>query len=160
MKNWLLTELAIKCHLLTLVCMSLGVVIFLFGGPKDEPGTYFMIVVPLLAGLYLLSWYYAKEDGKQAKYEETLTPDQLRREQQHDRKVIRKYTLGLAFGLGAFLIGMGYATGWEPKGIPAQYLGYFMVGLASLAFLGFNTWRGGPLDKRLDEDQYDEPHRE
>jgi hypothetical protein len=44
------------------------------------------------------------------------------------------------FGTGGLLI----------KGLPAQYIGYFLVGMAALGICGVNIWYSGPIDPRRD----------
>jgi hypothetical protein len=43
-----------------------------------------------------------------------------------------------------------FFSDYSVNGIPANYLGYALIGVGVLALLGVNVWWGGPLDKRLD----------
>ena len=54
--------------------------------------------------------------------------------------------------IGFFLISLGdkWALGGE-SGIPVGYVGYLVVGVAILGFLGVNIFKGGPFDPDLDE---------
>jgi len=36
------------------------------------------------------------------------------------------------------------------EGNPSQYIGYFLLGVASLGVCGINIWYGGPIDPRSD----------
>jgi hypothetical protein len=51
------------------------------------------------------------------------------------------------FGHGGLLI----------QGIPGQYIGYFLLGMAALGVCGVNIWYGGPIDPRRDP-RIDEPN--
>ncbi len=53
-----------------------------------------------------------------------------------------------AFGAGLVFI-WGF-EGWRINGVPAAWIGYLCIALGVLDLLGFNTFRGGPLDKRHD----------
>jgi hypothetical protein len=53
-----------------------------------------------------------------------------------------------AFGSGLVLI-WGF-PGWLISGVPASWIGYLCIAIGVFSLLGFNTFRGGPLDKRHD----------
>jgi hypothetical protein len=73
----------------------------------------------------------------------TSTDRELRK-----RKIGRRVMTFWAFGAGLLFI-WGF-DGWRINGVPAAWIGYLFIGIGVLDLLGFNTFRGGPLDKRHD----------
>jgi hypothetical protein len=71
------------------------------------------------------------------------------------RSTQRHLSLAFLIAVGVVLIVLGF-QGWVVDNfLAAQYLGYFLVGLAALGLFGVNVWRGGPLDPKLDEPNRD-----
>jgi hypothetical protein len=66
------------------------------------------------------------------------------------RKSQRLWATMALLAFGCALIVLGFRGWYIDELLPAQYLGYFCVGLCVLAPLGVNVWRGGPLDPRHD----------
>ncbi len=64
------------------------------------------------------------------------------------RKTGRRIMTLWAFGAGVLFI-WGF-EGWRINGVPAAWIGYVCIAIGVLDLLGFNTFRGGPLDKRHD----------
>jgi hypothetical protein len=64
------------------------------------------------------------------------------------RKTGRRIMTLWAFGAGLLFI-WGF-DGWRINGVPAAWIGYLFIAIGALDLLGFNTFRGGPLDKRHD----------
>jgi hypothetical protein len=44
--------------------------------------------------------------------------------------------------------------------LPAQYLGYFLLGLAALGLCRVNIWYGGPIDPRFDPEVVNPPEQQ
>jgi hypothetical protein len=65
-----------------------------------------------------------------------------------ERKTGRRIMTLWAFGAGLVLI-WGF-EGWRINGVPAAWIGYLCIAIGVLSLLGFNPFRGGPLDKRRD----------
>ncbi len=74
---------------------------------------------------------------------QTSTDRELRQ-----RKIGRRVMTLWAFGAGLVFI-WGF-DGWLINGVPASWIGYLFIAIGVLDLLGFNTFRGGPLDKRHD----------
>lgn len=62
--------------------------------------------------------------------------------------VVRAVMSFWAIGGGTLFI--LFFDGWLINGIPAPWLGYVLIAVGLLALMGFNVFRGGPLDKRHD----------
>ena len=76
----------------------------------------------------------------------------------HRRRLYRFLFQLALFAVGGWLIYQGH-DGWVLKrltadpdsaGVPAQYIGYILVGFGLLGFFGVNIWYGGLLDPRRD----------
>ncbi len=60
----------------------------------------------------------------------------------------RLFSLVALFALGGGCLLLG--DRWTIKFIPAHYVGFLFIGAGCLGLLGVNIWKGGPLDKNLD----------
>jgi hypothetical protein len=65
-----------------------------------------------------------------------------------ERKKMRRIMTFWAFGAG--LLFVWFWDGWLINGVPARWIGYLFIAIGVLDLIGFNTFRGGPLDERLD----------
>jgi hypothetical protein len=75
-----------------------------------------------------------------------------------DRSTLRFLSIIFFFGFGSLLVYLGYhgyVVGHDYGHIPAQYLGFLLIAAGILGMFGVNVWRSGPLDRRLDEPEYD-----
>ncbi len=79
---------------------------------------------------------------------QTATPLPATDRERRARRIGRRVMTFWAFGAGLLFI-WGF-EGWRINGVPASWIGYLFIGLGVLDLLGFNTFRGGPLDKRHD----------
>lgn len=73
--------------------------------------------------------------------------DQERRSRKMKRLIASLFSLGFGLVLVIFF------EDWTIDLIPAPWLGYVLIAIGILALLGFNVFRGGPFDKRLDPPQ-------
>ena len=147
-RQFLLSSRAIEVHLLCL----LGIVVFsveLFNGNARHDYrlelVFFIVAYPLLL---LLSWWIDRSNVRaKAKYviDYHSAPEKLRRERRRNRAIAFAALLAAAW----LLIHFG-ERGLQLEGLPAQYLGYFLLGGCLLGAAGVNIWYGGPLDPRGD----------
>lgn len=148
LKQLLLNSHAIKAHL---IC-PLMIVVFsveLFNGNARHDYklglVFFIVAYPLLL---LLSWWIERSNEReQAQYviDYHSAPEKLRRERRRNRAIAFAALLAAAW----LLIHFG-ERGLQLEGLPAQYLGYFLLGGCLLGAAGVNIWYGGPLDPRGD----------
>ena len=72
------------------------------------------------------------------------------------RQISRRISLVFLFAFAGVLIYLGIFRGWEVNGsLPAEYAGYALVAFGAAGLFGFNVWRGGPFDLRLDNNEED-----
>jgi hypothetical protein len=81
-------------------------------------------------------------------YAQTAAPQTAADGALRARKTGRRIMTLWAFGAGLLFI-WGF-DGWRINGVPAAWIGYLCIAIGALDLLGFNTFRGGPLDKRHD----------
>jgi hypothetical protein len=81
-------------------------------------------------------------------YAQTAAPQTAADRERRARKTGRRIMTFWAFGAGLVFI-WGF-EGWRINGVPAAWIGYLFIAIGVLDLLGFNTFRGGPLDKRHD----------
>ena len=81
-------------------------------------------------------------------YAQTAVPQTPPAPELRGRRIGRRIMTFWAFGAGLVLI-WGF-EGWRINGVPASWIGYLCIAIGVLDLLGFNTFRGGPLDKRQD----------
>ncbi|SRR5579883_875981 len=79
----------------------------------------------------------------------------------------KRATHRVLYSLYAIVVGilvMAWFSEYTIKGVPAQYAAWTFIAVGVLGLLGVNVFRGGPLDKRLDQqpapsDKDIEPHQ-
>lgn len=153
--RWLWTAKAIQCHLMFGTVGAIFVSLFL-GDPREFqkflPGNdwiwlalFLVLGYPLVLFLLWLEQRSEQREAVRAAIAAATEP-----EQELARRVRWRggFLVALAV-LGVAAIHFGN-QGWRIEGIPAQYAGYFLLGLACLGLCGVNIWYGGPLDRRLD----------
>jgi hypothetical protein len=146
--RFLLSGTAIEVHLL---CVTLIVVlsVSLWTGAAQADygwGLLFTIVAyPITLGL--IWWYEHSQERAEVQHvvDSITAPEKLRRKRQWGRRV----ALAALVGFAACLVYFGN-RGLRLDRIPAQYIGYFLLGFAALGAAGINIWYGGPLDPRMD----------
>jgi hypothetical protein len=145
MKRWLWSVEAIQVHLLCLTCLGVFGFALLSGEGKDYALALAAVVVAYPALLWLVR---SKEqaDERELQVLRSLPVADARRR----RSVQRAGMTNFAVLSGALFIALGVFLEVEAYGIPAQYLGFFVMGMAVLAVCGVNVWYGGPLDPRND----------
>ena len=148
LKQFLWNSHAIKAHL---ICPLMIVVLsfdLLNGKARHDYKlalVFFLVAYPVLL---LLSWWITRSNERaQAQYviDYHSAPEQLRRERRRERA----FAFVALMTVGWLLVYFG-ERGWQLKGLPAQYLGYFFLGCCLLGAAGVNIWYGGPLDPRGD----------
>lgn len=153
--RWLWTANAIKCHLLFGTVGVIFVSLWL-GDPREFqkflPGNdwiwlalFLVLGYPLVLFLLWLEQRSEQQEAVRAVIAAATEP-----EQELARRVRWRggFLVGLAV-LGGAALYFGN-QGWRIEGIPAQYVGYFLLGFTCLGLCGVNIWYGGPLDLRGD----------
>ncbi|HUY92303.1 MAG TPA: hypothetical protein VMV10_26415 [Pirellulales bacterium] len=147
-KQFLLSSHAIEAHLICPLMIVVLSIDLLSGRAKHDYRlalVFFIVAYPLLL---LLSWWSDRSNERaKARYaiDYHSAPEKLRRQRRRWRLVAFAVLLVAAW----FCISLG-ERGWRFDFIPAQYLGYFMLGLCLLGAIGVSIRRGGPLDPRND----------
>jgi hypothetical protein len=154
------SSLAIECHLL---CLG-GIGIFsyaLLSGDKTWPERDYKIAIVSFAVVYLvllsLIWLMDKNNRREKERERTHPTPAPKAQRQRAR--MRNVMLIFIYAASGYFIYMGY-KGWLIDSIPAHYLGFLLIGMATLGVFRVNIWFGGPLDLRLDSNKENPPKPE
>jgi F0F1-type ATP synthase assembly protein I len=145
MKRWLWSVEAIQVHVLCLTCIGVLGLALLSGDWKDYALALAAVVVAYPALLWLVR---SKEraDERDRQVLQSLPVAEAR----HHRAAQRAGMTIFAALVGGLLIALGVLLDVEAYGLPAQYLGFIVLGMATLGVCGVNVWYGGPLDPRQD----------
>jgi hypothetical protein len=153
--RWLWSPKAIQCHIGFWTVGAIFVSLCL--GSKEEmqkslPGNdWIWLLLLLVAGypfvLFLL-WFEQRNALRDFAREVAATlpePEKVKARRVKWRRgslvaLVAAGGAAIYFGTGGLLI----------KGLPAQYIGYFLVGMAALGICGVNIWYSGPIDPRRD----------
>lgn len=159
--RWLWSPNAIKCHVAfwTVGAIFIGLC---FGSKEDMqkylPGNdWIWLLLFLVVGypfvLFLL-WFEQRNRLRDSAREaiETLTEPQRVKTRRVRWRRGSLVALAVAGGAAVYF-GNG---GLSVNGLPAQYIGYFLLGMVALGICRVNIWYGGPIDPRLDP-QFGEP---
>jgi hypothetical protein len=153
--RWLWSANGIKCHIAfgmvgaIFVGLSLGnekeMQKFLPGNDRIWMLLFLVIGYPVV--LFLL-WFEHRNAQRQFAREVVarLTEPQKVKAR---RVTWRRYSLVALAAVGGGLVHFGN-TGLLIDGLPAQYLGYFLLGFVGLGASGVNIWYNGPIDPRFD----------
>jgi hypothetical protein len=145
MKRWLWSVEAIQVHVLCLTCIGVLGLALLSGEQKDYALALVAVVVAYPALLWLVrSKERADERDRQAL--RSLAAAEARRRRAAQRAGMTVF----AVLVGGLLMALGVFLDVEAYGLPAQYLGFILLGMAALSVCGVNIWYGGPLDPRQD----------
>ena len=152
--RWLISPLAIQCHLLGLGGALIALFVWLIGErPASEAKWVFLFFALAYPTLLFLVWAKMAAERR-----DTLEDMRLRSES--PAKALRKRQVGrwlsLVFltGAGVWLIAIGM-RGALIGFVPAYFIGGLAIVFAVLGAAGVNVWYGGPLDCRLDPRQVD-----
>ena len=153
--RWLWSPKAIQCHIL--FGMVGAIFVSVCFGSKEEmqkflPGNDWIWLLLLLVigypSVLFLLWF--EQRSAQREFVRELVATLTEPEKEKARRI--KWRRGSLIALAA---AGGAATYFGHRGLlidelPAQYIGYFFLGMAALGLSGVNIWYGGPIDPRFD----------
>ncbi|MFO1004901.1 MAG: hypothetical protein U0929_02990 [Planctomycetaceae bacterium] len=153
--RWLWSPKAIQCHIA--FWLVGGIFFSLLFGSKEElqkylPGNdWIWLLLFLVFGYPLVLFLLWSENRSMVKHIEREAIEI----QNNPEKVRVRRARWRRGSLVLFAIAGGAAiyfgnVGLLVNGLPAQYLGYFILSMATLGLCGVNIWYGGPIDPRFD----------
>ena len=149
MKPWYRSSLALEAHLICIPTIALLLFAYLSGDAVRPRTEYLYALIAFIVAypiLLVLAFFLHHQLRKEQEWEVAQPFEVLR----DSRKRWRIISIAYLVIVGAVLTHEGF-NGWRINFVPANWLGYFLIGFAVLGMFGVNIWIGGPFDLRLDQ---------